>query len=142
MGRKLGISTSEKRFRAIFALALSSAIGDQRGAQSRAAEKLGISRQAMSLYLGRKATPNSALLSRVFANWPELSLKVEGIELKSSDYRPTGPQLSLPLQLTLFDAISEVDNQQLEVEVLRKGVQSIDLKVSIDFGNARLKAEA
>jgi len=140
MGRRPGISTSEKRFRATFAVALSDAIGNQRGAQSKAAEKLGISRQAMSLYLKGKATPNSAFLGRVFANWPQLILKVEEIELKSSDYKPAGPQLSPPLQLTLFDAISEVDNRQLEVEILRKSAHSIDLKVSIDFGNARLKA--
>ena|ERR1039458_8639383 len=142
MGRRPGISRSEELFRSEFASAFSSAIGKLRGAQSQAARQLGISRQALSLYLGRKATPNSSILSRAFAIWPELSLDVEGIKLNSDSFKSAQPERSSPLQMLLFDAISEVDNQQLDVRVLKKGVHSIELQVSIDFRNARSKAQA
>ena len=140
MGRKPGISRSEDLFRREIARALSAVIGDDRGAQSRAADKLGISRQAMSLYIGKKATPSSAILGRACAIWPHLSFNnVEGIALDSSIFRAPKPQSLPPRQLLLFDAISEVDNQQLQVKVLKKRVNSIDLKVTIDFGNVRNK---
>jgi hypothetical protein len=142
MGRKPGISRSEELFRREIARALSAVIGDGRGAQSRAAGKLGISRQAMSLYIGKKATPSSVILGRACAIWPHLSFNVDGIALDSSNFRTPQPHSVPPKQLSLFDAISEVDNKQLEIMVLKRGVNSIDLKVSIDFSSVRLKAEA
>lgn len=143
MGRRPGISRSEELFRKEIARALLAVIGDKRGAQSLAADRLGISRQAMSLYIGRKATPSSAILGRACAIWPHLSFNnVEGIALDSSIFRTPKPQSFPPMQLLLFDAISEVDNKQLEIVVLKRGVSSIDLKVSIDFNGARLKAES
>jgi hypothetical protein len=140
MGRKPGISRSEQLFRAEIARSLSAAIGDERGAQSRAADKLGISRQAMSLYLGMKATPSSAVLGHACAIWPQLSFDVEGIKLNSSNFKPPQPQSASAVQMSLFDAISEVENQQLDVKVIKKGVHSIDLKVSIDFRSTSVKA--
>ncbi len=136
MGRKSGIPRSELLFRAEIARVLSLAIGTERGAQARAAKQLGISRQAMSLYLGRKATPGSAILGRACAMWPTLSFVVDEIKMDSSSFTVPGPQHTPKTQMSLFDAISEVDNQQLDVRVLKKGVHSIDLKVSIEFGNA------
>jgi len=136
MGRKPGISRSEQLFRAEIAKALSNEIGDKRGAQSRAADTLGVSRQAMSLYLNRKATPSSAILGRACAIWPKLCFKVEGMVLNSNNFKTMEPPPTSPIQMTLFDAISVVENQQLDVRVLKKGVHSIDLKVSIDFRNA------
>ena len=118
MGRKPGISRSEQLFRAEFAKALSDVIGDDRGAQSRAANRLGISRQAMSLYLGRKATPNSAILSRAFTIWPKLSLNVEGIPLNSNNFNAPQPQAASQVQMLLFDAISGFEDRQLDVKVL------------------------
>ena len=140
MGRKAGIPTSERLFRAEIAGVLSRTIGTQRGAQARAAKQLGISRQAMSLYLGEKATPSSAILGRACAIWPQLSFNVEGIALDSSNFKTLQPQSASAIQMLLFDAISEVENQQLDVKVLKKGVHSIDLKVSIDFRSAGVKA--
>lgn len=146
MGRKPGISRSELLFRAEIARVLSRVIGEERGAQAQAARQLGISRQALNLYLARKATPSSAILGRACALWPPLSFSVDQdhitITMDSSSFKAPHPQSLPPTQLLLFDAISEVDNQQLEVKVLKRGVNSIDLKVSIDFGNARTKAEA
>ena len=132
MGRRPGISRSEKLLRAKLAEALAAVIGPKRGAQARAAEQLGISRQAVSLYINGKATPSSEVLRRACAKL-NLSLNVEGttIDANSFDTPPKGSTKSA--QLLLFDAISEVENQQLNVLVLRKGPHSIDLEVSIDF---------
>jgi len=140
MGRKSGIPKSEALFREEIARVLSRVIGEERGAQARAAKRLGISRQAMSLYLAKKATPSSAILGRACALWPPLSFRVDEITMDSSSFRSPDPESPSPVQMSLFDAISVVDNRQLEVQVLKKGVDSIDLKVSIDFRNTRLRA--
>ena len=140
MGRKSGIQKSEALFREEIARVLSRVIGEERGAQARAAKRLGISRQAMSLYLAKKATPSSAILGRACALWPPLSFRVDEITMDSSSFRSPDPESPSPVQMSLFDAISVVDNRQLEVQVLKKGVDSIDLKVSIDFRNTRLRA--
>jgi hypothetical protein len=142
MGRKPGISRSEELFRVEIARVLKSVIGEERGAQARAARQLGISRQALSLYLARKATPGSAILGRACALWPPLSFSVGQITMDSSSFKAPKPESLPPTQLLLFDAISEIDSRQLEVEVLNRGVNSIDLKVSIDFGDAHRRARA
>jgi hypothetical protein len=136
MGRKSGISTSERRLRSEIAQKLSDAIGTERGAEARAARQLGISRQAMNLYLREKATPGSEILRRACLLY-NLKLDVGWQTLDSGSFRNPKPQAAPPVQLTIFDAISEVVDRQLEVKVLRKGVHSIDLKVSIDFKKVR-----
>ncbi len=140
MGRKPGISRSESLFRAEIASVLKQVIGEKRGAKARAARELGISKQALSLYMARKATPSSAVLGRACARWPSLTFNVEQIKMDSSSFRAPGPRSLEATQLLLFDAISEMGDGQLEVRVLKKKVSSIDLMVSIDFGRARSKA--
>lgn len=134
MGRKPGIPDSERLLRAELARALSSVIGGGRGAQSRAAKQLGISRQALSLYLLQKATPGSEILRRAFAIW-NLSLDLRGTKFDSASFASSenSDKAAIPEQLSMFEALSTVDNQQLDVQVLRKGAHTIDLKVSIDF---------
>jgi transcriptional regulator with XRE-family HTH domain len=132
MGRKAGISESEKRLRVAFARALSIAIGNRRGAQSRAARQLGTSRQAISLYIRHKATPGPEILRRACTEL-NLALELGGFRLDAGGFPKAQKALPVPEQTSIFDAISEVANEQLNVKVLRKGAHSIDLKVSIDF---------
>ena len=138
MGRKTGISRAERLLRAEIAKALAAAIGTKRGAQSLAAEQVGISRQAMSLYLLQKATPSSENLRRM-CKILKLSMNVEGAILDSSSFSQKTLSKS-PLQPTLFEAISEVGDQQLDVRVLRKRAQSLEIQVSIDFQRNSKKA--
>jgi transcriptional regulator with XRE-family HTH domain len=134
MGRKPGISRSEKLLRAKLADALRVAIGSKRGAQARAAKRLGVSAQTVSLYLRQKATPGTEILRRVCAAF-KLSLDVEGATLDSNSFEAPLKREAKPMQMSIFEAISDFDDQQLNVTVLRKRARSIDLKVSIDFRN-------
>ena len=132
MGRKRGIPTSEHLLRAAFASALYKAIGTQRGAQSRAAEKLGISRQAVNLYLNQKATPGPDILRRACDTW-KLVLEIEHTTIDASSFSAhLGPRLE-PQQISLFRALTLVEDKQLKVEVMKKSADTLDLKVSIYF---------
>jgi len=135
MGRRPGISNTERLFRAEIARKLLAQIGAKRGARTKAAATLGVCKQAMSLYLNEKATPGSEVLRRACLLW-NLSFEVEGTVVNSSSFRQLAPQPPRPVQLSLPKAISEMKNQQLTVKVLRKGPTSVDLEVSIDFKRA------
>ena len=136
MGRRRGISSTEKAFRERFAEELRAAIGRERGAASTAAKRLGVSRQALSLYLNSRATPSAEVVRRVCQLF-KLSLNVKGQIVSESSYakasrdRPhNAPALQLPL---LPDAIRMLKNEQLKIEVLDKIGDSVDLKIRINF---------
>lgn len=61
----------------------------------------------------------------------KLTLNVEGAMVDPPAYPKL--QSKAPVQISLFEALCDVDNQQLDVKVLRKQAHSIDLQVSIDF---------
>ncbi|MGO9337626.1 MAG: helix-turn-helix domain-containing protein [Terriglobales bacterium] len=140
MGRRSGISRSERLLRAEIARALSTAIGGSRGAQSSAAEQLGISRQAISLYIQQKSTPSSEILRRMCQTL-KLTLNVEGATVDLSAFAQETPDKT-PVQTSLFDALSDVGDQKLDVKVLRKRAQSLDLQVTIDFHPTSKKAQS
>jgi transcriptional regulator with XRE-family HTH domain len=129
MGRKPGLTRSEKRLREEIARVLPMVIGNGRGAQTKAADLLKISRQALSLYLLKKATPGAEILRRICEAW-NLTLDVDGALITRSD-APRNP--SSPKQLSLFTAISEVSDRNVEVAVIERSSKSLDLKVSITF---------
>ena len=143
-GRKT-CSENEKRLREKLAIALTSVIGNQRGAITQAARETGVSKQSLSLYMRGRATPTPETL-RILCAKLRLRLDVEGAIITASDLPIRNNrrmrQLSLPLALT--DAIFSVNSDQLQVEVLKRRRQSIDLKITIDFksksskGNKRI----
>ena len=139
MGRKTGISRSESLLRAEIARALTTAIGSNRGSQSAAAKQIGISRQALNLYIQQKATPSSENLRRM-CKILRLSLNVEEATLDAPSFTQKTPSKT-PIQTSLFDALSDVGDQQLDVKVLRKRAQSLDLQVTIDFQPVTLPAQ-
>lgn len=126
-GRRPGVSNAERDFRKRFADALSKAIGSGRGAQTRAAEMLGVKRQVISLYLKGHTTPNRDFVNRA-SRLLGLSLDFAGIPIDSESlaYRPK-PMIQ-PQQLELFSK-----DRQLNVVVVRRSVDSVELKVSINF---------
>src|ERR1019366_4897746 len=139
MGRKTGISRSESLLRAEIARALTTAIGSNRGSQSAAAKQIGISRQALNLYIQQKATPSSENLRRM-CKILRLSLNVEEATLDAPSFTQKTPSKT-PIQTSLFDALSDVGDQQIDVKVLRKRAQSLDLQVTIDFQPVTLPAQ-
>jgi transcriptional regulator with XRE-family HTH domain len=133
MGRKAGTNRSEERLREELSRVLSMIIGKTRGAQSAAAERIGISRQALSLYLLKKATPGAEILRRICEIW-DLTLNVDGALItKNSEPREAERPIPVPEQLPLFAAISKIDDNSLQVTVVERKADSLDLRVSINF---------
>jgi transcriptional regulator with XRE-family HTH domain len=132
MGRRSGFTHNEARLRAHLAIKLKAAIGSDRGAISRVAQDLGITKQALSLYLREKATPSAETL-RILCAGLKLQLEIEGAIVSASD--PIPHRTEPAPQLTLFEAISSVDSKHLTVDLLKRGDQSMELKISIDFAN-------
>jgi transcriptional regulator with XRE-family HTH domain len=135
MGRHPGISSTEEAFRRAFALELRKVIGDGRGGASRAAEKLRVSRQAISLYLKEQATPSAEIVRRACKEW-SLSLNIEGNLVSQGSYRDpaAGPAPAPPLQLSLLpDALDSLKDENVKVKIAKKLGEAIHLEVRIDF---------
>jgi hypothetical protein len=127
MGRPAGVSEVERRFRKDFAAGLAAVVGSRRGAQTRVANQLGVKRQLVSLYLKGDTTPGQDVIRRARELWGFPS-KYGSLPLEAATFpRRPGPRVQ-PQQLKLFS-----DDQQLKVIVLRRSVDSVELKVSINF---------
>lgn len=126
-GRRAGVGSVEKEFRKRFAEALAKAIGTSRGAQSRAAEKLGVKRQLISLYLKGNTTPGRDFVRMASELWG-FSLEFGGVPVgpESFPHRPK-PRVE-PQQLELFSG-----DKQVKVVVLRRSADSVELRVSMNF---------
>jgi transcriptional regulator with XRE-family HTH domain len=132
-GRKKS-SPNEERLRQKLKDVLKETISDEWGELSRAAKKAGISKQSLSLYRRGEATPTPETLRKLCAAL-KLRFEIEGVVISASDIpsrrRQQTQEIQLPLALT--EAISAVDAQNLQIQVLKRGSQSIDLKVTIAF---------
>ncbi len=71
----------------------------------------------------------------------KLTLNVEGATVDLSAFAQETPDKT-PVQTSLFDALSDVGDQKLDVKVLRKRAQSLDLQVTIDFHPTSKKAQS
>lgn len=133
MGRKPGISSAERMFRESFAQALRSAIGTARGGGTVAANRMGVSRQAISLYLKLKATPSAEVIRKACSAFG-LTVTPNGELLALSGPQPIQRQEKLPRQLPLLpEAIESLTSDQLDVQILRKLGDSVHLEVKINF---------
>jgi transcriptional regulator with XRE-family HTH domain len=132
-GRKKS-SPNEERVRQKLVAALITAIPDKWGALSRAAKETGISKQSLSLYRQGKAVPTPETLQRLCAKL-KLHLEVEGVIISGSvlPARQREQKKAIQLPLALTEAISAVDAQNLQIQVLKRRSESIDLKVTIAF---------
>jgi transcriptional regulator with XRE-family HTH domain len=132
MGRRPGINDSERELRLQFARALWSAIGTRRGSQSKAAARLGVSRQSLHLYLHQKATPGGSVLRRACELW-NLSLELPGLTVNSTSFVGGARLRTIHRQMSLLDVIAATPHEHLRVEILKKTPHSVDLRISIDF---------
>jgi len=127
MSRQAGVSEAESKFRKEFAAALAAVVGSTRGAQTRAALLLGIKKQLVSLYLKGNTTPGRDIIHRTRELWG-FPTEYGGVPLDATTFpRRLGPRFQ-PQQLELFSA-----DQKLKVVVLRRSVDSVELKVSVNF---------
>ena len=132
-GRKKS-SPNEERVRQKLVAALITAIPDKRGALTKAAKDTGISKQSLSLYRRGKAVPTPETLQKLCAKL-KLHLEIEGVVISGSTLptRQHERTKAVQLPLVLTEAISAVDAQNLQIQVLKRRSQSIDLKVTIAF---------
>ena len=99
-----------------------------------AATVLGVSRQMLDLYLDERAAPGPDVLLRAMREW-KFTLKYRGREVSSSQFeRPHASEMAtIPEQLPLFDAIRDLDKRDVQISILKKEADRIDLQVSIKF---------
>lgn len=97
------------------------------------AEKLGISRQMLRLYLKGEATPGGEVIKKACDEW-NLSLSIKGFQFSAQDFatEPKAPkeQIDSP-QLSLLDLLERLQSNQLEAEVVGREGDSFYLKLRI-----------
>jgi transcriptional regulator with XRE-family HTH domain len=141
MGRRKreALSQEEKKFRAEIAEKFSEAIRTRcNGNKTSAAFALGISRQALYNYLNGHQTPGGSVIQRACIEW-QITLNDRGYMISTSSFpeisRELKPQPESPAmqQLSLFEAIQSLENEQLSIKVVQKSKQAIQLEVSLRF---------
>jgi hypothetical protein len=115
---------------------------EQMGSLAQAAKEIGVSRQQMQQWAKGVPVPADALLM-AFLKWGStVRIKDE----KATDGEPTWWEFSMsgrdggfqkarpkPIQLSLFDALSELQDEHLDVKILRKGAGRLELGLEIGF---------
>jgi transcriptional regulator with XRE-family HTH domain len=115
-----------------FAQALRDMLQENKGLTiDKAAKRLGVSRQAFHAYLNGKL-PRQARLNRAIHTWNlRLDLKENsfGKEAFGTDRTPASSEWK---QLTLFEALDSISDQDLQVTVKRTG-RVLKVHVAIDI---------
>ena len=98
-----------------------------------AADKLGISRQMLRLYLKGMATPGGEVIKKACDEW-RLSLSIKGFQFTgdafASEVKPRGRQEKLP-EPSLFDLLDKLEKNQIEAEVVGREGDSFYLRFRI-----------
>ena len=101
-----------------------------------AARDLNISRASLQFYLAGAHMPSSDVLRRAMELWG-VELTYRGRKLTVLDLQPVNVpahvKLPPPIQLSLWDSIKILENDDLAVKVDRRGPRSITLQVEIGF---------
>jgi transcriptional regulator with XRE-family HTH domain len=130
------LTPNEKRLRVRLKEVLDKLIPNNRGELSRAAKKIGVKKQSLSLYMRGEATPTPETLRKLCSGL-QLDLNILGAIISASDLpaRPARPNKNEQLPLSLAEAISFIPEEHMSVVLLKSRGQLIELKVSIDFSN-------
>jgi len=129
MPKKIHSNTEELRKE--FSGKLSSAISGI--SKKLAAEKLGITRQMLRLYLKGTATPGGEVIKKACDEW-NLSLSIKGFQFSAEDFAKDGhPSKAAgePTQLNLLDLLAQLQNDQLEAQIVGREGDSFYLKLRI-----------
>jgi transcriptional regulator with XRE-family HTH domain len=98
-----------------------------------AAEKLGISRQMLRLYLKGTATPGGEVIKKACDEWG-LSLSIKGFQFTgdafASNVKSKGRQSKLS-EPSLFDLLDKLEKNQIEAEVVGREGDSFYLRFRI-----------
>jgi len=104
-----------------------------------AAKELDVSRASLQFYLAGTHMPSSDVLRRAMELWG-IELTYRGRKLTVLDLKPLKVPAEVksppPVQLSLWDSIKILKNDDLSVKVDRRGPRSITLQVEIGFKTA------
>jgi transcriptional regulator with XRE-family HTH domain len=129
-------SETERAFRKEFAIQLEALMRRERISRAEAARVLMVSRQSVHKYLKQKATPRADVIQRALAKWG-LVLQVRNMHLTAADYKRANaakPRLEA-LQLTLPEIIRSLENRNLDIRIVNRKLDSIQLEVEIRFAS-------
>jgi transcriptional regulator with XRE-family HTH domain len=117
--------------RAEFARKLSHAIRNI--SKKVAAEKLGITRQMLRLYLKGTSTPGGEVIKKACDEW-QLTLSIKGFEFSADAFgtssKPRG-RLKKQDEPSLFDLLDKLEKNQLEAEIVGREGDSYYLRFRI-----------
>ena len=123
--------SNTEALRAEFSNKLSAAI--KGSSQKLAADKLGISRQMLRLYLKGLSTPGGEVIKKACDEW-HLSLSIKGFEFTGEAFtyevKPRGRRARL-VEPTLFDLLDKLQKNQIEAEVVGREGDSFYLRFRI-----------
>lgn len=118
---------------------------EHRGELGRAAEQIGVERQQLQQWAKGVPVPADVLLM-VFMKWGA-TIRMQDEQAKRGE--PSWWEFSMsgrdggfhkpspkPVQMSLFDALNELHEDNLEVKILRKGVGRLELGLEIGFKKA------
>jgi transcriptional regulator with XRE-family HTH domain len=132
------LTDSDLEFRAEIARKFDQARKDRDLNQSAAARALGITRQAFSQYLLRKATPQATVLARACTIW-NLKLRYRGQEFTNAAFAKVDAAPSVDasaFQIELFDRPQHIENNRFLV-ILERAARST-LQVTIKMKKSTL----
>ena len=123
--------SNTEALRSEFSEQLSAAI---KGASKRSvAEKLGVSRQMLRLYLKGEATPGGEVIKKACDEWG-LSLSIKGFHFTSDAFagesKPRKRQKKTQ-QLNLLDLLDRLKSDQLEAQIVGREGDSFYLRLRI-----------
>lgn len=123
--------SNSDELRAEFASKLSGAIKGI--SRNLAAEKLGVTRQMLRLYLKGLATPGGEVIKKACDEW-NLSLSIKGFQFSAEAFAtearsPKGKTASP--QLSLLDLLEKLQSDQLEAQIVGREGDSFYLKLRI-----------
>jgi len=115
---------------------------EHKGGLARAAKQIGVDRQQIQQWANGISVPAGALLM-VFMKWGA-TIRIEDDKAKKNEPRwwefsMSGRDGGLqkprprPVQMSLFDVLDELQDENLEVKILRKGAGRLELGLEIGF---------
>lgn len=125
---------SDQDLREEFAFKVRNAIENRALTKKRAAAELGITRQSLYLYIKAKVAPGPDVLRKAMELWKiDLTYRGHRLTLEDLSARSFASATVLPVQMSLWDTLKRLDNRSVKVVIDDKSLQSLELKVSINF---------
>jgi transcriptional regulator with XRE-family HTH domain len=116
-------------FRREIAACLRRAIRENKLSKNEAAKRLGVERQMLWLYLKGKMAPGPEVLRKASKSW-KLTLS-DGTVLGPDAFGPEKKPRSLPKQLRLFEALEEIQPNQIKTTLIGRVGDFFEFRVRI-----------